>query len=401
MTDSTGPLQSLRVIEVGSVVAGPFAGRLLADYGADLIKIESPEVADPMRDWGQLPYKDHRLWWPIHARNKRCITLDLHADRGADLFLGLVETADVVIENFRPGTLERWGLGFDRLSGVNPGLVLARVSGFGQTGPYSDRPGYASVAEAMGGLRALNGYPGGVPPRMGISLGDSLGGLFAVQGILAALYYRDKTGLGQVVDVSLAEACMALLESVIPEFDRLGAIRGPSGTQLSGIAPSNVYATRDGKWVIVAANQDSLFRRLCEVMGRPELATDPRFVDHAARGENQEAIDAVVADWVRERTACDVTEALNDAGVVVGPLYTVDQMVADPHFQFREMFVPHADERIGEDVLGPGIVPKFSRTPGQVRWAGPPRPGTHNLEVFAELGLSEATVAELQSEGVI
>lgn len=402
MKPGFGPLESLRVIELGSVVAGPFAGRLLADYGADVIKVESPEHPDPMRDWGQDSYKGHRLWWPLHARNKRCITLDLHTSRGQEILLDLVACSDVLIENFRPGTLERWNLDFGRLSTANPALVLARVSGYGQTGPYRDRPGYASVAEAMGGLRALNGYPGEVPPRMGISLGDSLGGLFAVQGILAALYHRNSTGVGQVVDVSLAEACIALLESVIPEYDRLGRIREPSGTRLPGIAPSNTYSTSDGRWVIVAANQDNIFHRLCDAMGMPDLAGDAKFADHIARGMHHVELDSIVSGWVESHTAAFVMETLNRAGVVVGPVYRVDEMMADPQFQFREMFVPHRDDRIGESILGPGIVPKFSVTPGQVRWAGPSSPGSHNTEVFADvLGMGAEEIAALRSEGVV
>jgi formyl-CoA transferase len=397
-----GPLAGIRVLELGSIVAGPFAGRLLADYGADVIKIEAPGRPDPLRDWGQQTYRGHRLWWTVHARNKRCVTLDLGSQAGQELFLRLVERSDVVIENFRPGTLEKWNLGYERLREVNAGIILARVSGFGQTGPYRHRPGYASVAEAMGGLRALNGYPDLVPPRMAISLGDSLGALFAVQGVLAALQHRTATGSGQVVDVALTEAVLALLESVLPEYDRTGAVRKPSGTRLDGIAPSNLFVSKDEKWVIVAANQDTVFRRLCQAMGRPELAKDERFATHVARGENQDEIEAIVAGWVAERTAADIGAVLEDAGVVFGPVYTAADIVADPQFQFREMLVPHHDERIGEDVLGPGIVPKFSATPGSVRWAGPPRAGAHNSEVFGDLlGLAATEIAELARAEVL
>lgn len=397
-----GPLAGIRVLELGSIVAGPFAGRLLADYGADVIKIEAPGRPDPLRDWGQHSYRGHRLWWTVHARNKRCVTLNLHSPTGQDLFLRLVEQSDVIIENFRPGTLEKWNLGYERLCAVNAGIILARVSGFGQTGPYRHRPGYASVAEAMGGLRAINGYPGQAPPRMAISLGDSLGALFAVQGVLAALHYRAVTGRGQVVDVALTEAALAMLESVVPEYDRTGAVRKPSGTRLDGIAPSNLFVTKDEKWVIVAANQDTVFGRLCQVMGRPELAVDDRFATHIARGEHQDEIEAIVSEWVAEHTAAELGTLLEDAGVVFGPVYTAADIVTDPQFRSRDMLVPHHDERIGEDVLGQGIVPKFSASPGSVRWAGPPRPGTHHDEVFGGLlGLPATEIAELARTEVL
>ncbi len=398
----SGPLAGLRVLELGSVVAGPFAGRLLADYGADVVKIESPDRPDPLRVWGQATYRGERLWWTVHARNKRCVTLDLRTPRGRALFLDMVETADVVVENFRPGTLERWSLGWDELSHRNPRLVLARVSGYGQTGPYTGRAGYASVAEAMGGLRAVNGYPGQAPPRMAFSLGDSLGGLFAVQGVLAALYARERTGRGQVVDVALTEACLAMTESLLPEFDRAGHVRQPSGTRLDGIAPSNLYETRDGCWLIVAANQDTVFARLCRVMGREDLIDDPRYVDHVARGQHQDDLDGVVGEWVAQRTAAEASHVLEAAGVVVGAVYTAADIVSDPQFQDRGMLVPHHDERLGEDVLGPGVVPIFSETPGSVRWAGPPSPGAHNAEVYGEwLGLDADDLASLAAGGVL
>lgn len=397
-----GPLSGVRVLELGSIVAGPFAGRLLGDYGADVIKIEAPDRPDPLRDWGQHEYRGHRLWWTVHARNKRCVTLDLRVPEGQQLFLRLVEQSDVVVENFRPGTLEKWGLGYTQLRAVNEGIVLARISGFGQTGPYRHRPGYASVAEAMGGLRAINGYPGQAPPRMAVSLGDSLGALFAVQGVLAALHHQAVTGRGQVVDVALAESSLALLESVIPEYDRTGAVRQPSGTRLEGIAPSNLFITKDEKWMIVAANQDTVFQRLCAAMGRPALAEDARFSTHIARGAHQDEVDAIVSDWVAQHTADEVAELLERAGVVFGPVYTAPDIVDDPHFKDRGMLIPHFDERVSDDVLGPGIVPKFSETPGSVRWAGPPVPGAHNDEVFAELlGLSPGEIADLSARAVL
>lgn len=398
----SGPLEGVRVLELGTIVAGPFAGRLLGDYGADVIKVEAPGRPDPLRDWGQESYRGHRLWWTIHARNKRCITLDLRSERGQELFLAMVEHADVIVENFRPGTLERWNLGFDRLAETNPGVIVARVSGYGQTGPYADKAGYASVAEALSGLRYINGYPGEAPPRMAISLGDSLAGMVAVQGVLAALHHRTRTGKGQVVDVALTEACLSVLESVIPEYDKLGRVRQPGGTRLEGIAPSNVYRTADDQWLVVAANQDTVFARLCEAMGRPELARDERYADHKARGEHQDELDEIVGGWVGEHPADEVTATLDEAGVICGPIQTAADIVVDPQFTARGMLVEHHDERVGEDVLGPGIVPTFSETPGEVRWAGPPEPGHHNVEVYGELvGLSEAEVGELVEQGVL
>ena len=281
VTEAAGPLEGVRVIELGQLLAGPFTGRLLGDLGAEIIKVEAPGQPDPIREWGKARYEGRSLWWPVQSRNKKCITLNLRHERGQELLLGLVEHADVVVENFRPGTLEKWSLGYERLSEINPKIVLARVSGYGQTGPYAKRAGFASVSEAMGGIRHINGFPGQPPPRMHLSLGDSLAGMFAVQGILAALYWRDALGggLGQVVDVSLMEASFALLESTVPEYDRLGIVRGPQGTNLKGIAPSNIFESSDGKWIVIAANADNVFRRLCEAMGRSELADDPEVLD--------------------------------------------------------------------------------------------------------------------------
>jgi formyl-CoA transferase len=401
--DGPGPLAGLRLIELGTLLAGPFAGRLLGDMGAEVIKVEAPGKPDPLRDWGQARYEGRSLLWPVQARNKKCITLDLRAPRGQELLLELVRVADVVSENFRPGTLERWNLGYDRLSAVNPGIVLARISGYGQTGPYADRAGYASVAEAMGGLRHINGFPGEAPPRTGVSLGDSLAAMFAVQGILAALYRRDVLGdgRGQVVDVSLMEASFALLESAVPEYDRLGLVRGPMGTRLEGIAPSNIFKSRDDLWLVIAANQDGVFRRLCEAMGRPELADDPRFATHLARGERQDELDGLIAEWAAQRDAHEIDRVLNDAGVVCGPIYTMAEIFDDPQYRARDMLVEHVDPEFGPYV-GPGIVPKFSDTPGEVRWSGTWEEGSHNEEVFCGLlGLGDAELRALEEDGVV
>jgi formyl-CoA transferase len=404
MKDSgPGALAGVRVLELGMLLAGPFAGRLLGDMGAEVIKVEAPGKPDPMRDWGQERYRDRSLWWPVQSRNKKCITLNLRTVRGQELLLDLVRRSDVVIENFRPGTLEGWNLGYDRLSEANPGIVLARISGYGQTGPYRDRAGFASVAEAMGGLRYINGFPGEAPPRTGFSMGDSLAAMFATQGILAALYERDALGgdKGQVIDVSLMEACFSMLESAVPEYDRLGKVREPSGTGLKGVAPSNLFKSMDGKWVVIAANHDNVFRRLCSAMEMPELGNDERFATHLARGTNQEEIEDIVSKWAAQHDAVDIDRTLNGAGVVCGPVYSIAEIFEDPQFRARDMLIEHDDPVIGP-YIGPGIVPKFSKTPGEVRWSGPGEVGSHNDEIYGDLlGMSDDEVAALRREGTL
>jgi formyl-CoA transferase len=401
-TGGPGPLAGVRVIELGMLLAGPFAGRLLGDMGAEVIKIEPPGQPDPLREWGKARYEGRSLWWPVQSRNKKCCTLNLRLERGQELLLDLVRQADVLIENFRPGTLERWNLGPDRLHEINPGLVIARVSGYGQTGPYAARAGFASAAEAMGGIRYINGFPGELPPRMHISLGDSLAGMYAVQGILAALYRRDALGgEGQVIDVSLLESCFSLLESTVPEYDRLGIVRGPGGTGLQGVAPSNIFESADGKLIVIAANADNVFRRLCEAIGEPALADDPRFSTHLARGEHQEEIEGIVADWARARDAAEIDRVMNDAGVICGPIYTIADIFEDEQFRARDMLITHVDSGFGE-YLGPGIVPKFSGTPCEVRWSATWEEGSHNAEIYGGLlGRSDEELAELAEEGVL
>src|SRR5687768_1685834 len=398
-----GPLAGIRVLELGMLLAGPFTGRLLGDMGAEIIKVEPPGKPDPLREWGKARYKGRSLWWGVQSRNKKCVTLNLRTEKGQELLLELAKRSDVLVENFRPGTLERWNLGWERLQEANPTLVLCRVSGYGQTGPYAPRAGFASVAEAMGGIRHLNGFPGEPPPRVHLSLGDALAGMFAAQGILAALYRRDALGggRGQVVDVSLLESCFALLESAVPEYDRLGIVRGPGGTGLKGVAPSNIFKSRDDKWIVIAANADGVFRRLCEAMGRPELADDARFSTHLGRGEPQEAIEAIVAEWARERDAAQIDHELNEAGVICGPIYTIAYIFEDEHFRAREMLVKHVDPEFGE-YLGPGVIPKFSETPGGVRWSGTWDEGSHNEEIYSGLlGLPAEEVARLAEDGVV
>ncbi len=404
MTGQTaGPLTGLRIIEIGSLLAGPFAGRLAADMGATVVKIETPDRLDPMRTWGHGTVNGRALWWPVLSRNKHCVTLNLRDPEGQELFLDLVRESDAIIENFRPGTLDRWNLTFERLKEANPRLIVVRVSGYGQTGPYADRPGFASVGEAMSGMRYLNGEPGEIPPRMGISLGDSLAGMYAIQGLLAALYQRDALGgdEGQEVDVSILESCFSLLESIAPEFDALGLVREPTGPRLEGIAPSNVYRAGDGTHMVIAANKDTLFRRLCEAMGRPEMADDPRYRDHQSRGVHQDELDEEIAAWAAQHTGEEIDQLLARSGVVCGPVYTIADVFADPQVQAREMLVEHDDPEIGT-FRGPGITPRFSATPGAVRWSGPWEPGAHNTEVFGDLlARDEETLAGLRDRGVI
>ena len=402
MNAVTGPLDGIRVLEVGTLISGPFAGRLLGDMGADVVKIEPPGSPDPLRTWGQAEVDGHHFFWTIHARNKKAVTLNLREPKGRELFLDLVERSDVVVENFRPGTLEKWNLGYDVLRERNRGIILVRVSGYGQTGPDSHKAGYASVAEAASGLRHMNGFPGGPPPRLALSLGDTLAGMFAAQGALAALYRRTVTGEGQVVDAALTEACLAVQESTIPDYDVGGVVRGPSGTRLEGIAPSNIYPTADGSWVVIAANQDTVFRRLCGAMGQPELATDERFADHVSRGRNQDAIDEIIAAWAAERQPAEIIATLSEAGVISGPINTVAEVVTDPQLVSRGMIADHWDERIERYVKGPGVVPVLSETPGTIRSGGSLTPGQHNDEVYGELlGRSADELAALRAEGIL
>jgi crotonobetainyl-CoA:carnitine CoA-transferase CaiB-like acyl-CoA transferase len=396
-----GSLAGIRVLEVGSLIAGPFLTRLLADHGAEVIKIEAPDQPDPMRTWGQAHEDGVGLWWAVQSRNKRVVTLDLRHERGQALFRRLVAVSDMVVENFRPGTLERWHLGWEDLSPLNPALVLVRVSGFGQTGPYRDRAGFGSVAEAMGGLRYVNGYPDRPPPRFGISLGDALGSLFGAVGALAALHRSRATGQGQVVDASITEAVMALTESAIPDYARTGVVRERTGSALTGIAPSNVYPTADGQFIVIGANQDRVFQRLAALMDRADLARDPRFQDHVARGRHHAELDAIIAEWTGRLALDDLWDRLNRAGIPAGPIYSVRDVVRDPHFRERGVLTEWEDEEWAP-VLMPGVVPQLSETPGAVRWAGRKAVGADNAWVYGEvLGLSPEELEALRSDGVI
>jgi formyl-CoA transferase len=393
-------LAGIRVVELGQVIAGPFCGQLLGDLGADVIKVEPPGVGDVLRQWGRVQDGEgDSLWWRVTGRNKRSVTVDLRRPEGQDLVRRLVAGADVLLENFRPGTLERWGLGWAELSAVNQRLVMVRVSGFGQDGPYAQRAGYAAVGEAMGGLRALTGYPDRPPTRVGLSIGDSLAGTMAALGAVAALEARRRTGRGQVVDASIFESVLAMTEALVPEWQVAEVRRERTGATLPGIAPSNVYPTTDGQ-LLIAANQDSVFRRLATAMGMPELADDPRFADHRARGDRQAELDGIIAGWTRERRAAEALDALHEAGVPAGLVYEPADMLADPHFAARGSIARVPDEEFGE-VAMPAVVPRLSATPGSIR-APAPRLGEHTDAVLTELlGLGPQELADLRAAGVI
>ena len=398
-----GPLTGVRVVELGQLLAGPFTTTRLADFGAEIIKVEPPGKGDPMREWGPHRYKGKCLWWPVLARNKKSVTANLREAQGQDLVKGLAQNADVLVENFKPGTLEKWGMSPKELHKINPALIIARVSGFGQTGPYSDRPGFASVGEAMGGLRYINGYPDQPPPRSGISLGDTLTGVFAAQGILMALYWRDALGggKGQVVDASIMESCFTMMESSLMEYDKLGIIREPSGTGLANIAPSNIYPTKDGKYVVIAANVDPMFKRLCDAMGQPELSTDERFVDHDARGNHVAELDGLVAEWTSTMTVKELDTHLEKHGVVTGPIYSIADIAKDPHFRDRKMVRQIEDEALGT-IAVPGVAPRLSKTEGDIAWLGPQELGSHNREIYGSLlGISDDELDKLSNDGII
>lgn len=393
---SRGPLADLRVLELGQLIAGPFCGQLLGDLGAEIIKVEPPGVGDPMRAWGQgIP-----VWWPVIARNKKSITLNLREPEGQAILKQLVAKADVLIENFRPGTMERWGLGYADLARINPGLIMARVSGFGQTGPYAKRAGYGSIGEAMGGIRYLAGDPDRPPSRVGLSIGDSLAATFACLGVLAALHHRDRTGRGQVVDSAIYEAVLAMMESTIPEYTQGGTIRERSGAILPKIAPSNVYPTKSGEMIVMGANQDSVFTRLCQAMGQPELAGDPRYASHVARGEHQAELDERIARWTGTFDADELLAVLEQNGVPAGRIYRAPDMLADPQFQARDAIVsvPHPTF---DNLKMQNVVPKLSATAGTIRWPGPEL-GAHTREVLAEqLGLDDAALDGLAERGIV
>jgi formyl-CoA transferase len=396
---ATGPLADLRVVEMGQLLAGPFCGQLLGDLGAEVVKVEPPGVGDPMRQWGREKPHGKSLWWPVVARNKKSVTCDLRTAAGQGLVRQLLDSADVLVENFRPGTLERWGLAPEVLWASNPGLVVVRVTGYGQSGPYASRAGYGSIGEAMGGLRQVTGDPDRPPSRTGVSIGDSLAGTYAALGALAAIHARQATGRGQVVDSAIYEAVLAMMESLVTEWDVAGYERERTGPILPNIAPSNVYPTADGQTVLIAANQDTVFRRLAALMDEPELATDARYSTHGARGEHQDDLDTRIATWTAKQQADDLLAVLHEGGVPAGRTYRAVDMLRDPHFAARESIVRVPDPAFGEIAMQ-NVAPRLSETPGQVRWTGPLL-GQHNDEVYGGLGLDAAAVDRLRDDGTI
>ena len=403
MTDKSqhpGPLAGIRVLEVGQLIAGPFTGCLLGYYGAEVIKVERPGEGDPLRTWRLLD-EGTSLWWRSVARNKKCVTANLRTEQGREIVRRLASESDVLIENFRPGSMERWGLGPDELLADNPGLIYARISGYGQDGPYASRPGFASVCEGVGGFRYINGYADRPPVRPNLSMGDTLAAMHAALGILMACIskLKDPEHRGQVIDVAIYEAVFNMLESIVPEYDRLGEVRQPSGSTLTGIVPTNTYLCADDKHVIIGGNGDTIFQRLMRAMGRPEMAEDSRFADNAGRVEHEAELDEAILQWTRSLTADQVLEQLEEAEVPSGPIYSVADMFKDAHFHARGLF--ETVDVNGRPLTIPAIVPKLSETPGQTIWAGP-EVGSHNDEIYGQLlGMSTAEMVALKEEGTI
>ncbi len=391
-------LQGLRVVEMGQLIAGPFAGKTLGDFGADVVKIEAPGSGDPLRNWRMIQ-DGTSVWWQVQSRNKRSIALDLRQKEGQDIARALIAEADVLVENFRPGTLEGWGMSYEELARTNPGLVMLRISGYGQTGPYRDLPGFGMIGEAMGGLRHLTGEPGRVPVRCGISIGDTLAALHGTIGVLTALYHRKVNGgRGQVIDVALTEAVLNVMESLIPEYSAFGAVRGPAGSALPGIAPSNAYPCADGV-VLIAGNGDSIFKRLMQVIGREDLGNDESLGNNAGRVARVDEIDAAIGAWAAPRTVDQVLAALSAASVPAGRVYTAKDIVEDPHFRARDMILRQRT-RDGHDLEVPGIVPKLMGTPGAVRRAAPHLGGDTD-EVLREIGLTPEQIAALRDRNIV
>jgi len=400
MTESPNPaaLAGVRVIEMGQLIAGPFCGKFLGEFGADVIKIEPPGGGDPLRNWRMIK-NGTSVWWQVQSRNKRSVAIDLRAKEGQDLARRLIAEADVLIENFRPGTLEEWGMGWDALSELNPGLVMLRVSGYGQTGPYRDRPGFGVIGEAMGGLRHLTAEPGRVPVRVGVSIGDTLAAMHGVIGVMMALYHRKANGgKGQQIDVALTEAVFNVMENLIPEYSVFGAVREAAGSSLPGIAPSNAYACKDG-YVLIAGNGDSIFKRLMEAIGRNDLGSAPDLANNAGRVERVAEIDAAIGSWTATRNVAEVLPVMDAARVPAGRVYTAKDIHEDPHFRARDMIL-RQQTRDGYELDVPGIVPKMSETPGTLR-SPAPQLGADTEEVLREIGVTADQLAALKAKGVV
>jgi formyl-CoA transferase len=392
-----GPLEGLKVVELGTLIAGPYCARLLAEFGADVVKVESPGEGDPLRKWRKL-HEGNSLWWYAQARNKKSVAVNLREADGQEVVRRLAREADIVVENFRPGTLEKWGLGYEALAQANPRLIMVRLSGFGQSGPYRDRPGFGAIGESMGGMRYITGYPDRAPVRVGISIGDSLAAMFGVIGALMALHHRHASGRGQVVDVALYEAVFAMMESMLPEYGMGGFVRERSGAALPGIVPSNTYPCRDGRYVVIGANADSIFKRMMRAIGRPDLADDPTLASNDGRVRRTAELDTVIGEWTSQHDLDAVLQVLERAEVPSGRIYSIADIAADLHYQARGMIERH---RLGEgELLLPGMVPKLSETPGATRWIGP-RLGEHTDAVLAAAGYAAAEIAALRARGVV
>ncbi len=393
------PLQGIKVIEMGTLIAAPFAARLMAEFGADVIKIESPQGGDPLRQWRKL-HNGTSLWWYVQARNKKSITVNLKKEAGQEIIRQLIKDTDILIENFRPGAMEGWNLGWEQLSAINPGLIMVRISGYGQTGPYRDRPGFGAIGESIGGLRHLSGQPGQAPVRVGVSIGDSISALHGVMGALMALHHRStNSGKGQVVDVALYESVFNLMESLLPEYDMFGFIRNRSGASLPGITPSNTYMCRDKKYVVIGANADSIFKRMMLAIGRSDLANDPELVHNDGRVKRTKELDDAIVAWTTQHNLEDVLAALDRAEVPAGKIYDIADITSDPHYKAREMILQF-ELPDGCSLKLPGIVPKLSQTPGKTHWVGP-RLGEHTTEILSSLGYDQAAQLALKQQGVI
>jgi formyl-CoA transferase len=400
MSDSaTAPLAGVKVVELGALIAGPYCSSVLAQFGADVVKVESPGEGDPLRRWRKL-HRGTSLWWYSQSRNKKSVTLNLKSQRGREIVRDLAKDADIVVENFRAGLLDEWGLGWEALSKINPKLVMVRISGYGQTGPYKDRPGFAAIAESMGGLRHVTGYPDRPPVRVGVSLGDTLAGLYGVIGALLAMHHvRVNRGKGQFIDVALYEAVFGVMESLVPEFAAFGYVRERSGASLPGISPSSTYPCKGGAYVIVAGNSDGIFRRLMNAIGRPDLADDPALARNDGRVAHNDLIDEAIASWTSQRGLDEVLDVLGKADVPCGRIYSAADIHADPHFHARQMIEKHAMPD-GTPIEIPGVVPKLSQTPGGTRWLGPAL-GQHTEEVLASIGIRGEALDQLRRDGVI
>lgn len=395
------PLEGIKILELGNLVAAPFSGKLMAEFGAEVIKVEEPKNGDPLRNW-RVMHEDTSVWWYVQSRNKKSITINLRTEEGQNLVKKLIGEVDVVLENFKPGTLERWGLGYEEMKKVNKSIILTRISGYGQTGPYKEKPGFGSVAEAIGGLRYLTGYPDRPPVRVGIAIGDMIAGLYAVIGTLMAIRARDQhqEKEGQVVDVALYESVFSLLEGILPEFNLTGQIRERTGSTLPGIAPSNTYKCKDGKHLVIGGNGDRIFQRLMTAIDRTDIAEDPKYATNQGRADHVDYIDNVIEEWTLRHSMEEAQRILDEASVPVGPIYSIEDIVNDEHYQAREM-LKKVKLNNGESLIVPGIVPKLSATPGDILWNGPSL-GEHNRVIYSELiNLSEDDILRLKEEGTI